>query len=111
MENIIELTSGSLRCKIGKAMNGFVNVATYFRPLNMPILLLELEDSESVEYLSNVAYYGENLGALAVKLKDGKNEDDLQKCLQKAMDLSEEQSFVVDEFLDSIDRMKSLKKA
>jgi len=87
MEPTVEIKSGKLCCKMGRQANGFVNVFTNFAPLSRIIIVLELDESPSVEYISNVANYGDGTGGLSVKLKAGmteKNlEEDLRYCLGK----------------------------
>jgi hypothetical protein len=87
MEPTIEIKSGNLCCKMGRQANGFVNVFTNFAPLSRVIIVLELEEALSIEYISNVANYGDGTGGLSVKLKEGKTEkdfeEDLRYCLGK----------------------------
>lgn len=87
MENKIELISRhGLKMDVGKLTTGktwsneksgrYVNVTTYFEPLGHVILMLEIKDSPSVHYLSNVAYYGDSLGGFSAKLKESASYDD-----------------------------------
>jgi len=74
--------TGKLSCSISKQRDGFVNVFTNFKPLDQAVFLLELDGQDIVDYISNVAYYGDSAGGLSVKLKPGVTEKDLQICLQ-----------------------------
>lgn len=100
MESKIELISKQgLKMDIGKLTTGktwsneksgrYINVTTYFEPLGQSILMLEIRASPSVQYLSNVAYYGDSLGGFSAKLKESASYDDflldLTSCV-KAMD-------------------------
>lgn len=84
--NHIEVAQGDLICRIGRQVNGFVNISTNFEPLALPIMVTELRGSASVSYVSNVAFYGKGQGGgLAVRLQEGKTEDDLQLDLRRAL--------------------------
>ena len=89
MEAIIEATMNGFTCKIGKQTNGTVNVSTNFKPLDHSVMILELDSSPEVEYISNIAYYGDGVGVggLSVKLAPAANEMDLKNALEDLMKL------------------------
>jgi hypothetical protein len=80
----IEAKLGTMSCKISKQVNGSVNVFTNFKPLSAAVLLIELDSSPVVEYISNVSYYGDDTctGGLSIKLAPGKTELDLRDCIE-----------------------------
>lgn len=82
---VLTAESSFLRCSISKQRDGFVNVFTNFKPLSQAVFLLELDSSDIVDYLSNVAFYGDHSGGLSVKLKPGTTEKDLQTLLQELL--------------------------
>lgn len=96
----------ALHCTIGQPRDGYVNIATHFRPLNAIILLLELDASPSVEYVSNAAYYGDSMGGISVKLKEGKTVEHLIEDLQRAIDLDEESAGRIEDTLLSVEKLK-----
>lgn len=69
----------------------YVNVTTYFEPLEHPILILEIRACNSVAYLSNVAFYGESLGGFSARLKESASYDDFLVDLQICVDAMDAQ--------------------
>lgn len=98
MENAIEIKSRyGLKLSVGKPVVGpfwsweklgtYVNVTTNFEPLSQAILLLEIRACKSIEYLSNVAYYGDSLGGFSARITEKATFDsflaDLRQCINE----------------------------
>lgn len=86
MKNAIKIERDKYKISIGKPQDGYISLITYFKPLDATIFLLELESTESVDYLSNVAYYGEDLGGISIKLNQGKTLEDMVTDIMIALD-------------------------
>lgn len=97
MCNKITAAAGILRCEVGKKTEELrdghyaVNVFTNFDPLDHPIFLLDLKDSEVVSRIANTAFYGPgNGGGITVYLDGQKSEQDLCSVLQQLLESASE---------------------
>jgi hypothetical protein len=99
MKNSITLERGKCRIEVGKPSSGNLNLITYFKPLDLPIFLCELESCKTVGYLANIAYYGEGLGGISLKLNSNVSLEDVVGDIMHALDIQIDngQSFVANE--------------
>ncbi len=93
----LSAAAGSLRCDVGKKTEELrdghyaVNVFTNFDPLDFPLFLLELRDSNVVSRIANTAFYGPgNGGGITVYLGGQKTEQDLCEVLQQLLESASE---------------------
>ena len=87
MKNAITLERGEYKIDIGKPSAGNLNLITHFKPLGLPIFLCELEDCKTVDYLANIAFYGEGLGGISIKLQSGALLEDVVGDIMNALDI------------------------
>lgn len=96
MEEKIGIIHNGLRCEVGRIKVSeladsdglYINIMTHFEPLSVPTFLLELRTSPSVEYLSNIAFYGQ-LGGIGVKLKHGVTHEQIVRDIKRSFEALE----------------------
>lgn len=83
MENSIIAQVDHLKATIGKSVNGQVNVFVNFNPIFNILMLKQIYNCTAVKLVTNVSYYENGTGGLAVRLADDADEFKLQRCLEQ----------------------------
>ena len=84
----IEVKHKHFSCKIGQRNeNCFVNVHTNFVPLEHNDFIQAIRNSKIVEYIPNVADYGDGSGGMCIMITPMADEMDLYNELERLMKL------------------------